>query len=928
MKIFLKVVGGIILFFAALFIGLSLYFNSSRLKKMVVPRLQATVGRSVNIDHMSLSFFKTFPNPAVKIDRMSIAGKTKADTLLSLKHLAIGIKLFPLLSHHINITELDLDEPNFTYIVYPDSSTNIDFLFDESDTSSSGYDVAIPHFYIHNGNLGYIDSTSQTKASANQLNGSLSLSYADSISSQIDLTISGLSASKGGESYFSRLPVSLKEKSTLYSDDEMMHLNKGYLSIHGLKMSLTGDVKNWSQTPKVNLHFKSSSDNFGELLQLLPESYDSYTKGLQTKGSLKLNGTINGKIEEKTLPSFDIKMAVRDGYIKDPDLSQPIKNIQFTARAANKLLTVDTLHAIAGKNKLSGSGSLEDPLKDNGAFQADFLADVDLSTVHQFYDLSEMDVDKLNGKLHADASLRGHLNKLGDMLFSGKMALSDGLIKYKGLPKALSPVNIDINGSQKLMYIHHFEVHAGQNKISAQGTIHNLADKRRRSVNMDINMNANLATLKNYYPINTDSLQLKGTLAANAKLNGKAAEIEQAIQSGSFQIKNGAISGKAYSLPITNLNVKLKLSPSKATLNTMKANIGSSDINIHGSLTHYLALLDGNDNPKDIPSLRGSFSSNNLNLDELMPQSNDTSSFYPQLPDLKTHLSANVKKLEIAGIAMKNLHVQAETTPKQVHLSKASVQLFNGKASGTMLWKIPKQGPSTFHFKGSLDRLQLASFFKQYHILGEDSQFYKYITGHFSANADYTTKLDTSLNPIIKTSALDGSFGMDKAHIKGHPVQKKLVQFTHLNALKDLTLDSWKSHLSIKDKVLTIKDLSITSNNIGMELNGTEQLINGNTDFHVSLHLPPELNGKLGSVLNGQVSKLLTQSNGSFALPLKITGQYNQLSVKPDKSQIQSRLKKEGKHKAKNTIKNLFNRLKHKKSEKDAAKSDSSAGEK
>jgi uncharacterized protein involved in outer membrane biogenesis len=925
MKTFLKVIGGIILFFVALFIGLSLYFNSSRLKKMVVPRLQATVGRPVNIDHMSLSFFKAFPNPAVKIDRMSIAGKTKADTLLSLKQLAIGVKLFPLLSHHIDITELDLDEPRFTYVIYPDSSTNIDFLFDESeaDTTSSGYDIAISHFHINNGYFGYIDSTSHTKASVNQLNGSLSLSYADSISSQIDITIGGLSASQGGERYFNGLPVSLKEKSTLYSDQELMRLNNGYLSIHGLKMNLTGNLKNWSKTPTVNLHFKSSSDNFGELLQLMPESYDSYTNDLQTKGSLKLDGIINGKISEKAFPSFNIKMAVRNGYIKDPGLSQPIKNILFTARATNKLLTVDTLHALAGKNKLSGSGSLEDPLKDDGAFRADFLADMDLSTVHQFYDLSEMDVDKLNGKLHGDASLKGNLNKLKNMLFSGKIVLSDGLIKYKDLPKALSPINMDINGSQKLMHIHHFEVHAGQNKITAQGTIRNLADEAHRRVDMNVSMNANLATLKNYYPMNSDSVQLKGTLAANAKLNGKAAEIEHSVQSGSFKLLNGSVKGEAFSLPITDLNAKLKLSPSIATLSTMKANIGSSDINVHGSLTHYLVFLFGDKDTKEVPTLEGSFSSNHLNLDELMPQENDTTSFYPQLPELNTHLKANVKRLEIAGVTMKNLNVQAETTPKQVHLSKANVQLFNGKASGTMRWEIPKQGPSTFHFKGSLDSLQLASFFEQYHILGDDSQFYNYITGHFSAKADYTTKMDTSLNPIIETSTLEGSFGMDQAHVKGHPIQKKLVQFTHLNALKDLTLDSWKSHLSIEDKVLTIKDLSITSNNIGMELNGTEQLVNGNTDFHVSLHLPPKLKNKLGSVLNGQVSKLLTRSNGSLALPLKITGQYNQMTIKPDKSLIQSRLKKEGKHKAKKTIKNIFNRLKHKKSKQDTTKPDS-----
>jgi uncharacterized protein involved in outer membrane biogenesis len=921
MKTSLKILGGIILFLIALFIGLSLYFNSSRLKRMVEPRLQAAIGRPVNIQHISLSFFKTFPNPAVKIDRMSIPGETKADTLLSVKQLAIGIKLFPLISHHIDITELDMEEPNFTYIVYPDSSTNLDFLFDkpQTDTTSTNYSIAIPNFNIYHGYLGYIDSTSHLRAAAGHLNGTLALSYADSISSQINLKIGRLSASKDGENYISGLPVSLREKSTLYSDEKLIRLNKGYFGIHGLKVNLSGAIKNWDKTPKVNLKFKSSSDNFGELLQLLPESYHHYTKKLQTKGSLALNGTISGSISENKIPAFDITMAVRNGYIKDPDLSQPIKNILFTAHAANKLLTIDTLHAAAGKNSLSGSGSLEDPLKDNGAFQADFLADIDLSTVHQFYDLSEMDVSKLSGQLHTDASLKGRLNKLKKMLFSGKMVLSDGLIKYKSVSKTLTPINIDINGSQKLLHIRRFEVHAGENEISAQGTIHDLPDKTHRRINMDVNMQADLATLKNYYPMNSDSLQLKGTLTANAKLKGKAAEIEQSIRGGSFQLRNGIIKG-AFSRPVKNLNVKLKLSPDKATLSTMKANIGSSDINIHGSLTHYLSLLTKESDLKKAPTLVGHFSSNYLDLDELMSQNNDTTSFYPQLPELNTKVSANVKKLKIAGVVMKNMKVQASTTPTEVHLSKASVRLFNGKAAGTMRWKIPQKGPSTFHFKGSLDSLQLKSFFKQYPVLGKNSRFYKYISGNFSAKADYTTKMDTSLEPIIATSVLEGSFGMSKATVKGHPIQKKLVQFTHINALKDITLDSWKSELSLKNKVLTLKNLSITSNNIGMELNGTEQLATGLINFHVSLHLPPGLKNQIGSVLNGQISKLLTQSDGSLTLPLKLSGQYSSPAVKLDKSLIQSRLKKEGKHKAKNAIQNLFNKFKHKSSKKDTTK--------
>src|SRR5699024_8151338 len=103
--------------------------------------------------------------------------------------------------------------------------------------------------------------------------------------------------------------------------------------------------------------------------------------------------------------------------------------------------------------------------------------------------------------------------------------------------------------------------------------------------------------------------------------------------------------------PITNMDGQLELSPSKAILKTFKANIGSSDIEIRGSLTHYLTLLTNGSGKKNTPMLVGHFSSHSLNLDELMPRNTeDTTSFYPQLPDLNTKLSANVKQLTIAGM--------------------------------------------------------------------------------------------------------------------------------------------------------------------------------------------------------------------------------------------------------------------------------------
>ncbi|HLR26476.1 MAG TPA: hypothetical protein VK112_11465, partial [Fodinibius sp.] len=109
MKLALKIVGGFLAVIIIFLIGLNLYFTNDRLQQMVTPYLDEAVGRPVATESMSLSFFSTFPNPGIEVNKLNIPGKTESDTLLSLGRLVAGVELFPLLSSEVNINELVLE---------------------------------------------------------------------------------------------------------------------------------------------------------------------------------------------------------------------------------------------------------------------------------------------------------------------------------------------------------------------------------------------------------------------------------------------------------------------------------------------------------------------------------------------------------------------------------------------------------------------------------------------------------------------------------------------------------------------------------------------------------------------------------------------------------------------------------------------------
>lgn len=1023
MKTFIKIFAGILVFIIVVLVGLNLYFTDERLKDTIMPYVDESIGRPVQVESMSLTFFKTFPRPGVSIKQLSVPGDTPSDTLLALDEFVASVELFSLFGDQINIAEIQLRNPRFTYKVYPDSTTNIDFLLEgETDTTAeaSTMKLNIPKFSVSGGNFGYEDATTNTSIRMDDFNADIALRYADIISSTVDIELGGLTAQVDSSRYVNQLPLSLSQSSTIDLDNETLNLESGTFTVRGLALSLTGSVENWSaESPTVDLKFSSSSDNFGELLRLVPAEYEEQIAGFETRGSLSIAGSVSGSVGAETLPSFSADISVTDGYMKNPDLPEPIQNIQLTASASNELITLETFEATAGSNVISANGKLEQPLSEDAPFSLDLDGDVDLATVEQFYPLKEFSIDQLGGKLTVNATANGQLDQPEDAIFDGNFSLSNGLLKYADVPRAIENIAIEAKANQDLVTINSFSLNAAQNKLSLQGQIRNPLDEANRTVDLSTDLYFDLASIKEFYPIDEDTLQLRGELTANAILKGSAEQIERAIQSGSIKLTNGYIASKRLGKPVENitlnsslkgnqlsisnasfrsgqndlgltgsitdyfsenpvvdlrvkgnaqfaeiqnyydlrptineltgrgqldlsvqgpvqspenlkfngaamvsgvnmsgdslgqpvkdLNGELKLSPSSVDLTGLSFQLGSSDLNLSGSLQNYMEYLKLEENRETTPNLTGNFKSKVFNMDELIDWDDTTTSPVPiELPDLTSSVTASIETLVITGVTMKNLEAQAGTTPTQIKLDRASINLFDGTASGSFVWNVPQPDRTNLNFQGKLDSLDIDAFFKEYQVLGEKSKFHEYVTGSFSANIDYYSELDVYLEPDITTTKMDGTFSMTKSRLKGHPLQERLATLLKADELRNVALDESTTRFSVSNSIMTIENLGLTSGNIGAEMSGTRHLINDKIDYQLKVFLPARFRDRIASVISSQAVDALTQDNGTIMLPLRVTGTQSDPQVRPDQEVIQPILKDVLKNKAGDAIRKLF----------------------
>ena len=1030
MKLFLKILAAVVALFIVIIVGLNLYFTDDRLKSMVLPEVNETIGREVEVETMSVTFFRTFPRFGISIGNFVLPSDNDQPHVASLDELLVSVKLFPLIGGEIAIGELSMISPDVNYIIYEDGTTNIDFLLKlaEEDPEAAaeeepGYAIAVPSFTLSNASILYEDQAEQTSVQLRGLDADLSLQFTELIESSIDANLENLSVSMDGENYIENLALSLQQESVLDTEQEILTLSEGTLSIRGLALKLSGEIKNWSaDAPEMDLQFTSSSENFGELLRLAPPKYDEYLSGLETSGSLIFDGSLSGELAEDSLPQFNILLEVNDGYLKNPDLPEAIRDIRFKMDLSNTLLEIAEFHAQAGDNILNGSGNVERPLDEDGIFSLEANGDVDLSTVGSFYPLEELDIEELNGLISLNASATGRLDQPESATFTSNFTLTDGLLKYAGVPQPVEDINAVIRASEDLLQIESSGLKAAGNSFSMNGSVAQPLDENERSFDITADLNFDLATIKDYYPIDEDTLTMRGNLTANATLQGKADpdQLEQALQNsrvefrngylshkslgkpleditlvanasgtllqmdearfesgnnnlrmsgnvqnylgenpifdvnirgdaflsdlsayysldpwldeltgnanlnlqatgpagdpqdialnGSFELNNVNASGDSLSLPVTDLGGKLTATPEAMTLENFSMNYGSSDFQVEGRLENYLGFLQEHKTEVTMPKLTGSYHSNMLNTDEMIDWEAEAEEepIPVELPELVSEVNAEIDSLIYFGIVVTNLKGKARTNPEQILLDEATANLFQGKASGQMTWNAKDPERTDMRFVGRLDSLQASSFFREMNLFGSQGNIHEYLSGSFSADTDYFTEFDVYLNPDPGTTKANGDFGMTKARLRGHPIQKKVAEWLKSSEIENLALDEWTATYVIQDTVLSFDNFRMTSDDLGLELDGTQHLVTDRINYQAELILPARFKNDIASVLSNRAADALTREDGKIGIPLKIRGTSENPSVTPDEKVIEDILKKFLKEDVGGALKKLF----------------------
>nr|MDP2577002.1 AsmA family protein [Candidatus Palauibacterales bacterium] len=125
--------GAVLLLVVGSVVALKLIFTPEKLRALVVPRLEAALGREVQLSAVRL---RLFPRIAVRLDEVAVASPAgfSSDPMLQLDALDLQVKLRPLLRREIVLGQVRLLNPLIRYEVLSDGTNNFSGLGGGRDT--------------------------------------------------------------------------------------------------------------------------------------------------------------------------------------------------------------------------------------------------------------------------------------------------------------------------------------------------------------------------------------------------------------------------------------------------------------------------------------------------------------------------------------------------------------------------------------------------------------------------------------------------------------------------------------------------------------------------------------------------------------------------------------------------------------------------
>ncbi len=873
---------------------------AGKIKDLARKEMNENLRAKSGFSDVSLSFFRHFPQVSVGLDQLYITGPADfaKDTLLAADRIDVAVNLFSLIgSGPMEITHVILDEPRIHAMVDKDGKVNWDITKPSTDTATSKseskpFTINLKKYSIQDGTIRYDDEQGNMHLALSNLHHEGSGNFsADNFVLKTSTNIGSSNFTMEGVPYLYNTKADLTADFDIKSNESLYSFSKAKMTLNEMEINADGffQLVNDS-TYKMDIKFNTPSNDFKNILSLVPAVYQHDFKDLKTKGTAAFEGMVKGIYDGHQMPAYDIKATIKDGFFQYPDLPKPVQNINLDLHASNSDGQMDNTVIDISKANLSFGDepfSFRVLYKNPETVQyidAAAKGKLDLGSIGQFIKLDKG--TRIGGIINADINAKGNLNvvlqqKPGPFEAKGLLEVANALYASGEFPQPIknASAKIDINSpdgvpDHTVVNIQNGHLEFGTDPIDFSLYLTNPATDP--SFDGKVKGSFQLERVKQFYSFEPGT-SLDGKLNADVSFKGKKSMVDKsqydAIQTaGTVLVRDVVYKSKDYPDGLQLKQADLNFTPSTIKVPNASGSFNGTNFNASGTIDNAIGYA-----LKDEPlAAKLQFNADKIDLNKWMGQPATNSSAAsadsngsaptPVPANLNVLLQTTINELVYDKVNYNNIKGQVKIANETVSLQNLNMDALGGSIglNGTYSTKESKRKPD-ISFQYQLTNLDVAQTFNAFNTVKYLMPIGQFISGKMSSAMVLDGKLGDDMMPQLPSLTGNGNLLVIDGFLSKFKPLEELASKFQIKELEKVSVKDLKTWFEfVKGKVM-VKPFKFKVADIDMEIGGMHGF-DQSIDYLINLKVP---RSKLGSQANQLVDGLAADLSKK-GLPIKL----------------------------------------------------------
>jgi hypothetical protein len=901
----LKITGILLLVLIAAAFLIPILFKK-QITELVKKEINKTLIAKVDFKDVSLSLFRHFPKVSIALNELSVIGTNEfaKDTLIAAKTLDASVNLISAIKgEDIKVYGVYLESPRIHALVNKEGKANWDIIRPDDDTtnsvdsSPSEFKMNLQQYEIKNGYLYYKDETADISTEIANFDHGGSGDFTADV-----FTLKTKTKADNAGFIYTTIPYLNNAKAEIDADIQIDNINSKYsfktdvVKLNNLDLNAEGffQLVNDS-TYNMDIKFKTPSNEFKDILSLIPGIYKQDFDKIKTSGQAAFNGFVKGTYSPQQIPAYDVNLDVTNGFFQYPDLPKPVKNIQLAIHASNPdgkpdngVIDISKGHIEMDNEPFDFKLIFKNP-ETIKYIDAVAKGKLDLANVGKFVKLPGD--TKLAGLVWADIFAKGAMsaleNQQGDFSAGGFLDIKNLFYSSNAFPQPIQ------NGSMKV-------------NIENTGGIADNTSVNISSAHIEVGKDPVDFTLKLQHPVTSadfsgtakgrftlDNIKQFTTLEPGTIISGmlngdlsfsgnKTAidkkEYDKIAVNGTAGLSNLKYVSKDYPTGVIISKTELAFDQKTATLKELNGNYLKTNFYGDGVLNNMVGYAMENQ------PLTGTLNiaADNMNLNDWMGTDTTTttstsSSSEPFIVPANIDLTINTKadKVKYDKVDYNNINGTVVVKDETVKLQNVKTEALDGTVAftGSYSTKTNKKEPA-ISMAYDVKNVNVQKAFLAFNTIQSLMPIGRFLAGKLNSELSMTGNLNGNMMPDLKTLTGKGNLFLIEGLLKNFAPVEKLAQALQIDRLKSISIRDFKNYIEFANGKVLVKPFNIKVEDIEMQIGGMHGL-DQSLDYIIGMKVPRKYLGNEG---NNLVNGLITQAT-SKGIPVKLSEMVD-LSVK------------------------------------------------